>query len=334
MSISIFEQKFGNDFQTDEPLATYTTVRLGGKAKYFLIVKETEDLIWAVKKAQELSIPYFILGGGSNTLISDAGYDGLVIKNETAKLVCQGNMIIADSGLMLSVMLKKLAEMDKGGLEFLAGIPGTIGGAVCGNAGAWGKSMADTVVSISVLGSNGKAIKVNNKQIGFSYRKTLIKKSVLENPEKPPVILSVQLKASSNTKEAILRISENYIKMRASKQPQGYCLGSVYKNIILDKNQTISEETKPFVSENIIPAGLVFDRLGFRGKRKGKIQISLMHANFIMNLGRGKTYDYFELITEMQEQAKKQYGLKFEREIVVLGNPKEKRKGFWGFIKK
>lgn len=330
MSVSIFEQKFGSDFKTDESLSPYTTVKLGGKARYFLIAKETQDLIWAVKNAQELSIPYFILGGGSNTLVSDTGYSGLVIKNETAKLVCQGNIAIADSGLSLSIMLKKLAEMQLGGLEFLAGIPGTIGGAVCGNAGAWGKSMADVVISTTIIGSNGKTLKISNKQIGFDYRETLLKKSIKENLDKPPVILSVQIKTNSNTKEAILRISENYIKMRQEKQPQGFCLGSVFKNIILDGNQEVSEDSKLFINENIIPAGLVFDRLGFRGKKKGKIQVSDMHANFVMNLGKGKCCHYYELICEMQKSAKIKYGLKFKKEISILGDPKEKQKGFWG----
>jgi UDP-N-acetylmuramate dehydrogenase len=329
---NILEKKFGVDFKKEEKLSRYTTLKIGGKARFFIIVKNIEDLAWAVKKAQEMNVPYFVLGGGSNVLIADTGFDGLVIKNEASNLIHQSNIVICDSGLMIPIMLKKLAETNMGGLEFLAGIPGTIGGAVCGNVGAWGKTMVDIVLNITVLGSNGVIKKFSKKEIGFYYRGSLIKKAVISEKKFPPVILNIQMKTTQNTKEGILRIISNYIKMRQQKQPVGYSAGSTFKNIY--DISKISDEAKIYVMEGIIPAGLVMDKLGFMGKTKGKITVSDKHANFILNSGKGSSSDYAILVDEMHSAAKKILGLDFEKEIVYVGNPYEKVKRFLGIFEK
>ncbi len=327
----VLEKKFTSDFKQTEPLSKYTTLKIGGKARYFVIVRNIEDLVWLAKKAQEFKCSYFVLGGGSNVLVADTGFNGLVIKNESANLVHQSNIVVCDSGLPISVMLKKLAESNMGGLEFLAGIPGTIGGAVNGNAGAWGKNMADVVLNVTVLGRDGKVKKFSKEEIGFCYRGSLIKDAVIDNPDFPPIILNVQLKTTQNTKEGILRIISNYIKMRRQKQPAGLSAGSTFKNVIETEN--IPKDTKTYIINGVIPAGLVLDKLGYRGKKLGKIVVSEKHANFLINTGKGNSSDYLTLINEMQTNAKKVLGLNLEKEIVVVGSPHEKEKSFFSFLK-
>ena len=328
---NILEKKFNHDFKRDEPLAKYTTLKIGGRAKYFVVVKSIEDLVWVAKTSREFKCQYFVLGGGSNVLIADKGYDGLVIKNEASNLVHQTNIVVCDSGLPISVMLKKLAESEMGGLEFLAGIPGTIGGAVNGNAGAWGKSMADIVLNITVLTKNGKVKKFSKDEIGFRYRGSLIKDAIIENIKCPPVILNIQLKTTKNTKEGILRIISNYIKMRQQKQPYGNSAGSTFKNIIDVEN--VPKDAKAFILDGVIPAGLVLDKLGYRGKKQGRIVVSEKHANFLINLGRGSSSDYALMVDEMQSNAKKVLGLSLEKEIVYIGKIHEREKGFLKIFK-
>ncbi|TSC91657.1 MAG: UDP-N-acetylmuramate dehydrogenase, partial [Candidatus Berkelbacteria bacterium Licking1014_85] len=162
--------------QENIPLAPYTTFKIGGPAKYFFIAQTREDIINAIETAQELKLPYYILGGGSNLLVSDNGYDGLVIKVATAGCCQKENMLLCEAGLSLSQLIMNAQKVGLGGMEFMAGIPGTVGGAVYGNAGAWGREFGELVQEADIY-KEGQIKKLSQADLGFVYRGCALKKS-------------------------------------------------------------------------------------------------------------------------------------------------------------
>jgi len=250
-------------------LKNYTTFRIGGRAKYFFIAKTKEKIIKAVKWAKENNLSFFILGEGSNLLVSDKGYKGLVIK----------------TGTPLSLYVSK-------GLEWAVGIPGTIEGAVYGNAGAFGKSMKNVVKSIEVFDTKTEKIEIfKNKDCQFGYRDSIFKK------KKNLIILSVKIKSGKSDWKKI----KEYLDYRKQRHPKLPSAGSVFKNI----GQT--------------PAAILIDRAGLTGKKVGDAQISKKHSNFIVNLGNAKAKDVLKLIDLVKKRVKERFKIKLEEEIQYLG---------------
>jgi len=268
-------------------LKNYTTFKIGGRAKYFYIAKDKEDLIRAITLAKKMKLPFFILGGGSNLLISDRGFNGLVIK----------------FGQPLSLYVSK-------GLEWAVGIPGTIQGAVCGNAGAFKQSMQDAVKEVEVFDvKTGKIKNFKNKDCQFSYKDSIFKK------KKNLIILSVKIKNRASegsededenevliaSKKSNAQKIKEYLDYRKERQPLNFpSAGSVFKN-------------PPGFS-----AGELIDECGLKGKKIGNVKISEKHANFIVNLGRGEAKDVMRLIKIIKNRVKKKFGVVLEEEIVIL----------------
>jgi len=273
-------------FKKNVSLKNYTTFKIGGPAKYFYIAKNKTELIKAIKEAKKLKLPFFILGGGSNLLVSDKGFNGLVIK----------------FGQPLSSYVSK-------GLEWAVGIPGTIQGAVCSNAGAFKKSMKDVVESVEVFDTETGKVKIfKNKDCKFGYRDSIFRK------KKNLIILSVEIKPKkSNTKKIRTSLRENldfslrskikqYLDYRKQTQPLNFpSAGSIFKNL-------------PGKS-----AGELVEKCGLKGKKIGNVKISEKHANFIVNLGQGKAKDVIKLIKLIKKEVKKKFGVVLEEEIQFLG---------------
>ena len=255
--------------KTNIPLKNYTTFKIGGKAKYFFEAKTKKDLIKAITSAKKLKLPFFILGGGSNLLVSDKGFNGLVIK----------------FGQPLALYVSK-------GLEWAAGIPGTIQGAVYGNAGAFGKSMKDVVERVEVFDVDTEKIKIfKNKDCQFGYRDSIFKK------KKNLVILSVKIKSGKSNLKKI----KEYLNYRKEHHPQLPSAGSVFKNV---------GET---------PAAILIHQAGLTGKKIGDAQISEKHSNFIVNLGKAKAKDVLKLIKLVKKKVKERFKINLEEEIQYLG---------------
>jgi len=268
-------------------LKNYTTFKIGGRAKYFYAAKNKEDLIRAITLAKKMKLPFFILGGGSNLLISDRGFNGLVIK----------------FGQPLSLYVSK-------GLEWAVGIPGTIQGAVCGNAGAFKQSMQDAVKEVEVFDvKTGEIKNFKNKDCQFSYKDSIFKK------KKNLIILSVKIKNRASegsededenevliaSKKSNAQKIKEYLDYRKERQPLNFpSAGSVFKN-------------PPGFS-----AGELIDECGLKGKKIGNVKISEKHANFIVNLGRGEAKDVMRLIKIIKNRVKKKFGVVLEEEIVIL----------------
>ncbi|MFA5386559.1 MAG: UDP-N-acetylmuramate dehydrogenase [Candidatus Paceibacterota bacterium] len=250
-------------------LKNFTTFRIGGKARYFFVARTEEDLIKAIIAAKKIKLPFFILGGGSNVLVSDGGFKGLVIKY----------------GQPLSSCVSK-------GPEWAAGIPGTIQGAVYGNAGAFGRSMKDVVKEVEVFDVKTEKIKIlKNKDCRFSYRNSIFKKN------KNLIILSVKIKTKKSDAEKI----KQYLDYKKQNHPWNYpSAGSVFKN------------------PDGFSAAWLIEACGLKGKRVGKAEISKKHANFIVNLGGAKEKDVIKLINIAKKTVKKKFKINLQEEIQFL----------------
>jgi len=274
-------------------LAPLTTFKIGGPAKYFCRVKTEEDLIQAVKWAKKKKIPYFIIGGGSNLLISDKGFKGLVIKLSMKQCQLTENNLLLGSSLMLSQMVRFSLKNNLTGLEWATGIPGTVGGAVRGNAGAFGQEISDSLLKATVL-RGGKIIELKNKEIKFAYRQSIFKKN-------KDIILNVVLGLKKGNKQENKKIVEDILQRRKKVHPFQPSAGCVFKN------------PKPK------GAGLLIDQCGLKGKQIGGAKISEKHANFIINTGQAKARDVKNLIELIKKQVKNKFNIELKEEIEYLG---------------
>jgi UDP-N-acetylmuramate dehydrogenase len=299
-------------------LKKYTTFRIGGPAKYFFVAKNKEDLIKAIKIAKSLTLPFFIFGEGSNLLVSDAGFNGLVIKIKNKKLKIKNKnkklkIIEVESGVLLNQVLDLAIKNSLTGLEWAVGIPGTIGGAIRGNAGAFGESIADIIKEVEVF--DAKELRIKNYELRdckFGYRNSIFKK----NPYLIIISAVLQLK-KGDKKEIEKKIQEN-LKSRKENQPLNLpSAGSVFKN------PSPAQISKKFVAGKGLSAGELIEKCGLKGKRVGGAQISKKHANFIVNLGGGKAEDVIKLIKLIKKEVKKKFRVTLKEEIVILSEAKK-----------
>ncbi len=276
----------------EQPLKKHCSIKIGGPAEYFCQPKNINDLKDALKFAHEKRLPVMILGAGSNLLFSDQGFKGLVIKLVKGLdwvRVDRAKVTVA-SGVLLSKLLSNLIKSKLGGLEFLVGIPGTVGGAVVMNAGAWGKEIGQFVDRIKVLDKSGKGKVIKRKDLGFAYRKSILQKNDL-------VVTEVTLRLRSSKKSIVLKKIKEFMDRRKGSQPLGIPnSGSVFKN-----------PTGSF-------AGKLIEEAGCKGMRVGDAQVSEKHANFIVNLGEAKADDVIKLMSRIQKSVK----IKLEPEIVII----------------
>jgi UDP-N-acetylmuramate dehydrogenase len=287
-------------------LKNYTTFRIGGKAKYFFEVRTNEDLILAIKTAKKMKLPFFILGGGSNLLVSDKGFNGLIIKTENKKYIIKNNKIFFESGVLLNQLMKESINHNLAGLEWAAGIPGTVGGAIYGNAG-WPsnkKNISSVVESVDVLkvvGCKLQVVSYKNKDCRFDYRNSIFKKN------KNLIILGACLRLKKGIKEKIKKEIKNIIKKRNKKIPYGFSAGSVFKNPTPEQSSVRGKS-----------AGALIEECDLKGKKIGNIKISEKHANFIINLGNGRSKDVKNLINLAKKSVKNKFGVILEEEIQYL----------------
>ncbi len=328
------KEKLGEGLKQKEPMKKHTWIRIGGPAEFFYYARNLDNLIKAVKIAQKKKIPYIVIGEGSNLIVSDVGFKGLVIKNEAAKLIFEKNLAFTESGITLYGLIRKLAESSVGGLEFLAGIPGTLGGAIYGNAGAYGKCMADLVKNITVLDAAGDIKQLKKEDFDFKYRQSILKTraKIEKDYYNRPVILSACLQIRPNNKESILRIVENYIKIKSKKIPKEPSAGCVFKNLKISDAESVDPQLKVFAVEDKIPAGILIDKSNGKSERIGRLKVSEAHANFIINAGRGKAVDFVRLARRIKKKVREKFHIDLEEEIEYLGKINTKKKGLFSKV--
>jgi len=280
----------------DEPMAFHTTFKIGGPADLFYEAESEGEIVNAVGEANKLGINYFILGNGSNILVGDKGYRGLVIKIKNSTIEIKGKEtaeVLAGAGASLSSLIEKAAESSLADLEFVVGIPGSVGGAVRGNAGAWGQAVGDFVKRVKVLTPEGEVLWLDRKECQFEYRGSRFKKT-------DEVILAVEfLLKKENSEEIDRRIEEN--RQKRTLQPTEPSAGCVFVN------------PKPE------SAGLLIEKAGLKKQKIGRAGISEKHANFIINLGGATAREVEELINLAREKVKMQFGIELKDEIVKIG---------------
>ena len=296
-------------------LSKYTSFKIGGAAKYFCVVENSDEIKEALEFAEKNKLNIFILGGGSNLLISDEGFDGLVVQIMNYELRIKNNKILVGSGLPLAKLVSESVKNSLTGLEWAAGIPGTVGGAIVNNAGAFGKCMGDIVESVEILETG----KLNSKECRFSYRSSVFKE------EKKYIILNAVLKLEKGNEAESRKMILEILKSRKEKQPLEYpSVGSVFKNSVVDDNHLVKlkkefPELSKIVKNNTIPAGWLIEELGFKGKKIGGAMISEKHCNFIMNTGNAKAEDVVILTSLIKQKVRNNFGIQLKEEIEYIG---------------
>lgn len=278
----------------NQPLKDKTTIKIGGKAQFFSAPKDPARLKKLLLWANKNGLPVLVIGAGSNLLINDKGIRGLVIKLNSGyfkKVVFKGDSTKAGSGVMLAWLISLALRESLGKLEFLTGIPGTLGGALAMNAGCWGKDIGSLVREIEVMDSRGNIKYLNKKEAGFNYRKSGLGKYI---------ILSAKLKLKKSTKELIrANIKEYVLKRHRSLDLTFYNAGCIFKNPIR------------------MHAGKLIDLCGLKGKRAGGAVISAKHANFILNKGNAKYSQVLSLMKLIRLKVKKKFKVNLEPEIRI-----------------
>lgn len=307
----------------DEPLVACTMFRVGGKAKFFFEANGRESFQQAVLAAKSKNIPHFILGGGTNILVSDEGFDGLVIKSNCCGIkILDDGLFFAEAGVSMGALVNKAKISGLSGLEWAAGLPGTLGGAVFGNAGALGGEIADSIQSIKVFDIENNILKEYSKdECGFAYRHSKFKTS----PQL--IILGALLKLDRGDVSNIAAKMAKNMKSRVDHQPLEFkSCGCVFKNVDLaispKAKQLVAdlEEFRRFENAKFLPAGFLIDKAGLKGLEAGGAAVSEKHGNFILNKSGASAKDIFLLIQLIKEKILQLYDIEISEEIRFLGN--------------
>lgn len=281
-----------------EPMSKHTTFRVGGEAECLIMVRQEEEVVKLILYLNQIEEEYFILGNGSNLLVGDKGYRGVILKFDgpMEDIRVEGTLVKARAGALLSKAASVARDHGLSGLEFAAGIPGSIGGGVVMNAGAYGGEMKQIVVSVRGMNKDGQILTLDNDTMEFGYRTSAIK-------NRPIIVLEVTLQLTEGSPEEIGAKMEELANLRRSKQPLEYpSAGSTFKR-----------------PEGYYAGKLIMDA-GMRGHRIGGAQVSNKHCGFVVNTGGATAADVREVIEEVQERVKERFHVSLEPEIIFLGD--------------
>jgi UDP-N-acetylmuramate dehydrogenase len=304
--VARFRESFGDTFQVDQPLSRYTTAGIGGPADFLVTVRTAEELSEAVSLAVRQHIPYWILGSGSNVLVSDTGMRGLVIRNRAQQIHYRhdglGVILRAESGANLSGLARQSVSRGLAGLVWAVGIPGSVGGAVVGNAGAHGSDTARSLRMATILDADLRARDYRPEEMGFAYRSSALKRAHTGHGESGRVVLAAEFKLqSARVEELEARVAE-IVAHRTQSQPPGASMGCMFKNPEGDH------------------AGRLMDQAGLKGLRIGGAEISSVHANFFVNHGGASAEDVRRLMAEAWHSVKDRFGVELEPEVELIGD--------------
>ena len=282
----------------DEPMSRHTTFRVGGPADFFVTPKAKGEVRDVIRLCKEAGMPYYIIGNGSNLLVSDAGYRGVIVQiyKEMNEVKVEGDLVKAQAGALLSGIAAKALGAELSGFEFASGIPGTIGGACVMNAGAYGGEMKDVLESVTVLTGEGKIIELGRNELELGYRTSVIAK-------KGYIVLGAVLKLERGDGEKIKTYMDELKEKRVTKQPLEYpSAGSTFKR-----------------PEGYF-AGKLIEDAGLRGFQVGGAQVSEKHCGFVINRDHATAADIMELMRQVQIRVKENSGVDLEPEVKRLGD--------------
>ena len=297
-------------------LAKVTTLGIGGPAKKFTAVKVQTELTEAINFANENQMPYLVIGGGSNLLINDDGVDSLIIKNEVVGISHLGGVIRVKSGTVLQDLVDYTIKNGLSGLHKMTGIPGTVGGAIYGNAGAYGQTISEHLMEITAF--DGQQIIILSKsQCEFNYRDSCFKKNQF-------VILEVVFQLEIADPKVLKQEAEEVLSKRLVKYPLGIkCPGSFFKNIVAENLP--KEILDKIPSEKIVygklPAGSLLEEVGAKGQSLDGIEIASYHANLFVNKGGGTAQAFYNLAKKYSQKVKEKFGITLEPEVQLINLP-------------
>lgn len=303
-------------FEQNYPLSKVTTLQIGGPARQFIIVSTQDDLIEAITYANQNQSPYLVIGGGSNLLVSDQGVNKLVIKNEIEGITKEVRSLKVKSGTPLQHLVDYSIASDLSGLQKLTGIPGTVGGAVYGNAGAYGQVISDYLREVKCLDQSGQVITLDKEECEFGYRDSIFKKNSY-------IILEVWFKLDIGDAQNLRKEADEILEKRLKKYPKGIkCPGSFFKNLLAENlPKDILEKVQDKIVYEKLPAGSLLEAVGAKGVRQGNIEIASHHGNLFVNKGDGKTSDFYALAKKYAEKVKEKFGITLEPEVQLIGLP-------------
>ena len=306
-------KRLGDGLLTQEPLRHHTTLRIGGPADFYLAAHSQEELVAALQAAHELELPHFLLGGGSNALVSDEGFRGLVVRNAIEGIEFDGTVAQVGCGTDFLELIYACRDRELSGLEFAAGIPGSVGGALYGNAGCYGQDIGSFTIDATIASLDGAQVVTRPAAwFEFGYRDSRLKRD-------PWVLLSCLLQLRRGERAVIQAVIDEKLEIRRVKHPQWRVeptAGSYFKNLP-PGFQVPGLPHSPGTRR--IPAGALLDACQVRGLRVGDAIVYPKHANIIVNAGRATAKDVLELAEIMKARVREKFGVELEEEVMFLG---------------
>jgi UDP-N-acetylmuramate dehydrogenase len=320
-------------FKENISLSKFSHYKIGGPARFFFVAKTEEEVIWAIKEAKKRKLPVFVLGGGTNVLIGDEGFHGLVLRPDLGDVKVKGTKVVVGAGVMMADLLDHAVAKSLAGLEWAGGLPGTVGGAVRGNAGCFGGEIKDSVASVRSFDTKTmKIVTRTGRACAFAYRHSVFKKK-----NGTEIVLSVTLALAKGNKNEIAKVIKERINYRKAHHPLEYPnIGSIFKNVPLAavhkkgtpkyvqslralslalRGSQFSVKTDPFP---VISSAKLISESGLRGVSAGGAMISPKHPNFIVNALAAGSVDVKNLITLAKASVTKKFGIRMEEEVQLL----------------
>jgi UDP-N-acetylmuramate dehydrogenase len=307
---------FGDRCHPAPAMRDLTTAGIGGPAGGMVVAHTAGELADAILLARRESVDYLVLGGGSNLLVADEGIHHLIIKNEVVGIECQGDQLTVSGGTVLQDLVDYTIRHGLTGMQKLNGIPGTVGGAIYGNAGAYGQTISESLIDVLYFDGE-QVLTLAKSECHFSYRSSLFK-------EKRLTVLEARFRLGPADPILLAEEAEKVLRQRIVKYPPGLrCSGSFFKNVIAAE---ISPESLALVPEDKvlygkIPAGYLLEQVGAKGRTLGDIWVSTASANLFVNQGEGKATDLLQLASELALRVRERYGIALEPEVQIVGLP-------------
>jgi UDP-N-acetylmuramate dehydrogenase len=301
----------------DAPLSTYTRFAIGGPADIYAETESVESFIRALAVARSSGMDYMVMGGGTNLIVSDQGFRGIMLRFVGRGMLAASERIWCDAGAVLQDLIDFAIDRSLRGLETLAGIPGSVGAAVYGNAGAYGHSISERVRQVRFF--DGERVRVfDNEQCEFRYRESVFKR------QKEWIIFSAELRLEAADRGELRKIADDILKVRNEKFPVTMkCAGSIFKNFLLAElpAAVAAQVPQTVIREGKVPAAYFLEQVGAKGMSRGDIHVAGYHANLIYNAGQGTAADLCALIQELKLRVRSRFGIDMEEEVQYVGFP-------------
>ncbi|MFH0928662.1 MAG: UDP-N-acetylmuramate dehydrogenase [bacterium] len=317
MTFEQFQTKYGARVVENEPMSKHTTFRLGGPAKFFFEARTSEELVDAVRAARESNLKFAILGGGCNSLFLDAGFDGLVIVAANRKFSIVGSEVTAEAGVLMTALAREVADRGLTGFEWAATLPGTLGGAIRGNAGCFGGETKDFLISVKVY-RDGKIIELSNADCRFGYRDSAFKHN-------SDLLLEATFEFETADPATVKTKIAELLEKRKTSQPLGTgSAGCMFKNFewsevsAIRKLQNDREVPKQFLEQRRIPAGWLIEQAELKGFCVGDACVSGVHGNFLLNKSGATADQILQLVAAVKTRIRDRFGILLEEEVQLF----------------